>query len=237
MKRSIIATEDGSKTIHLEEWNETYHSTHGAVQEAFHVFIKNGLYFYINQNKEIKILEIGLGTGLNSFITFLESEKNKLSITYVGVEKFPIKENEFEAINYFDDVFKFYPEFAERRDEFFIYYQKMFSCNWEEEVVITPNFKFTKLEKDFFDLKDNLHRGFDLVYFDAFGSKVQPELWEDELLTIVSDLMQPSSILTTYAAKGSLKRALKAQGFKVEKRPGPPGKREMMVSFREFSYE
>ena len=75
MKRTIVETEDGSKTIHIADWNESYHSIHGAVQEAFHVFIKNGLNLFLNKYKEINILEIGLGTGLNAFITLLEAEK------------------------------------------------------------------------------------------------------------------------------------------------------------------
>lgn len=237
MKRIIVETEDGSKTIHIEDLNETYHSIHGAVQEAFHVFVNNGLNFFYSIKNPIKILEIGLGTGLNSFITLLESEKNQLKINYVGVEKYPISEKEFLTINYFDDVFKFYPEFEDRREEFYAYYQKMFTAEWENEVEISANFTLKKLKKDFFDLKNSPDNEFDLVYFDAFGSQVQPDLWEEELLTIVANLTKESSIVTTYAAKGSFKRGMKANGFKIEKRPGPPGKREMMVAFKNFSYE
>ncbi|MBS7332859.1 MAG: tRNA (5-methylaminomethyl-2-thiouridine)(34)-methyltransferase MnmD [Weeksellaceae bacterium] len=237
MKRIIVETEDGSKTIHIEDLNETYHSIHGAVQEAFHVFINNGLYFFYNIKKPIKILEIGLGTGLNSFISLLESEKNQLKINYVGVEKYPISAQEFENINYFDDVFKFYPEFENRRSEFYEYYQKMFISEWENEVEISPYFTLKKLEKDFFELRDYTDNEFDLVYFDAFGSQVQPDLWEEELLTIVANLTKDSSVITTYAAKGTFKRGMKANGFRIEKRPGPPGKREMMVAFKNFSYE
>ncbi len=237
MKRQIVETEDGSKTIHIEDWNETYHSIHGAVQEAFHVFINNGLNFYKEDKKPIKILEIGLGTGLNSFITLLESEANQLKIEYYGVEKFPVSAEEFDAVNYFDDVFKFYPNLVERREEFLGYYQKMFGINWEELTEISPYFTFKKIEKDFFDLTVEDGNEFDLVYFDAFGSQVQPELWEEDLLTIVSNLTKSSSIITTYAAKGSFKRGLKANGFVVKKFPGPPGKREMMVGFKNFEYE
>ncbi|QTV04733.1 tRNA (5-methylaminomethyl-2-thiouridine)(34)-methyltransferase MnmD [Faecalibacter bovis] len=237
MKRIIVETEDGSKTIHIEDLNETYHSIHGAVQEAFHVFINNGLYFFYNIKKPIKILEIGLGTGLNSFISLLESEKKQLKINYVGVEKYPISAQEFENINYFDDVFKFYPEFENRRSEFYEYYQKMFTSEWENEEEISPYFTLKKLEKDFFELRDYTVNEFDLVYFDAFGSQVQPDLWEEELLTIVANLTKDSSVITTYAAKGTFKRGMKANGFRIEKRPGPPGKREMMVAFKNFSYE
>ena len=68
MKREIIITNDGSTTIRIPEWDENYHSTHGAIQEAKHVFIKNGLEVFQNQ-AEISILEIGFGTGLNALFT------------------------------------------------------------------------------------------------------------------------------------------------------------------------
>ncbi|MBF0598065.1 tRNA (5-methylaminomethyl-2-thiouridine)(34)-methyltransferase MnmD [Faecalibacter rhinopitheci] len=237
MKRKIVETEDGSKTIHIEDWNETYHSIHGAVQEARHVFVKNGLDHFKKINEPINILEIGLGTGLNSFITFLEAFTHNITVNYIGVEKFPVSPEEFEAINFFDDVFKFYPELKSRKDELYGIYQKMFNCEWETTHEISLNFHFKKLQKDFFDLKGATKEKFDLVYFDAFGSQVQPELWEEELLTIVAELMKEVSILTTYAAKGSLKRAMKNNGFKVEKREGPPGKREMMVCLKNFNNE
>ena len=237
MKRKIVETEDGSKTIHIEDWNETYHSIHGAVQEAFHVFINNGLKFYKQSKKQIKILEIGLGTGLNSFITLLESEKNQLKINYYGVEKYPVSKEEFEAVNYFEDVFKFYPELESRKEEFLSLYQKMYDTKWEVETKISEFFTLKKIEKDFFDLTSVDGENFDLVYFDAFGSQVQPELWEENLLNTVTSLTAESSIITTYAAKGSFKRGLKANGFSVKKFPGPPGKREMMVGFKNFDYE
>ena len=56
MKREIIKTSDGSTTIHIKDWDECYHSKHGAIQEAEHVFIKNGLCLF--KNKSISILEI-----------------------------------------------------------------------------------------------------------------------------------------------------------------------------------
>lgn len=237
MKRKIVETEDGSKTIHIEDWNETYHSKHGAVQEARHVFINNGLNHFFKNSQPIKILEIGLGTGLNSFITLLEAEKNQLKIEYVGIEKFPVGIEEFEAIDYFEDVFKWYPELENRREEFKKMYLLMYECAWEKTIEISPNFVFKKVKKDFFELDPNTDNGFDLVYFDAFGSHAQPEMWEEKLLHLIASMMKETSILTTYAAKGSLKRAMKAVGFTVEKRPGPPGKREMMVALRNFEHE
>ncbi|WP_313578779.1 tRNA (5-methylaminomethyl-2-thiouridine)(34)-methyltransferase MnmD [Chishuiella sp.] len=232
MKRIIQETEDGSKTIFIEDLNETYHSKHGAVQEAFHVFINNGLKYFESDNDLIRIIEIGLGTGLNAFITLLEAEKLQKPIEYVGIEKYPVLDEEFQLINFFDDVFKFYPEFEDRKKEFIEFYHQLFYSQWSSWKTISPYFKIKKVEEDFFNIQKIGEQNFDLVYFDAFGSRVQPELWEKELLEIVDSVMNEKCIFTTYAAKGSIKRGLKDLSYNVNKFPGPPGKREMMVGFK-----
>ena len=122
MKREIITTSDGSTTIHIPEWNEQYHSKHGAIQEAYHVFIKNGLTLFRNQ--KIDVLEIGFGTGLNSFITFIEAEKLELEVDYVGVEKFPISEEELNQLNYVSEL---------KADDLAVTFRKMHSSSWEEK--------------------------------------------------------------------------------------------------------
>jgi tRNA U34 5-methylaminomethyl-2-thiouridine-forming methyltransferase MnmC len=147
MKRIIQETEDGSKTIYIEDWDESYHSKHGAVQEAFHVFIQNGLHHFKETKDFIKILEIGLGTGLNSFITLMEAEKNKISVQYVGIEKFPVSKEEFELVNYFENVFKLYPELEDRKTEFLEYYQLLFDSNWEKWHNISPYFESQKYSR------------------------------------------------------------------------------------------
>lgn len=101
MKREIIKTLDGSTTIRLPEWDECYHSKHGAIQEAKHVFIKNGLSLFENP---ISILEIGFGTGLNAFITFLESVRKDQAIDYVGVEAYPVDPKEILEMNYAEEL-------------------------------------------------------------------------------------------------------------------------------------
>ena len=235
MKRIIQETEDGSKTIYIEDWNESYHSKHGAVQEAMHVFIKNGFSHFIATKKPLKILEIGLGTGLNAFITLLEAEKNQQYVNYVGIEKFPVLKAEFDAIDFFDDVFKFYPELAHRKEELHVIYRYLFLSDWENWQIISPYFRIKKVKDDFFNLKNCNENEFDLVYFDAFGSQIQPEMWEKELFEIIESTTKSTAIFTTYASKGTVKRGLKELGYVVEKRPGPPGKREMMVGLKNFS--
>lgn len=219
MQRNIVTTEDGSKTIHLVDWNEHYHSTHGAIQEANHVYIHHGLLFFSDlfpNSHPIKILEIGFGTGLNAFMTLLMAEKLNVEIEYVGVEAFPISEEERLALNYVEQLD------IEKAIEF----EKLHQLSWEEQHPITSQFSLTKLKKMFGDIDDK--EQYNLIYFDAFGAKVQPELWTEPIFQKMYDALMSDGILVTYAAKGSVRRAMQAVGFTVEKLPGPPGKREML---------
>uniref|UniRef100_UPI004049E72A tRNA (5-methylaminomethyl-2-thiouridine)(34)-methyltransferase MnmD n=1 Tax=Gelidibacter sp. TaxID=2018083 RepID=UPI004049E72A len=215
MQRRIITTADGSTTIQIEDWNEQYHSLHGAIQEAKHVFIKHGLH-HIEKN-ELSILEIGFGTGLNAFITLLEAENLQKHIHYVGVEAYPVSSDEITALNYIQQLQ------AESHAEFF---QQMHTIPWEMEKAITSHFTLTKQQKLFTEITDKA--AFDLIYFDAFGARVQPELWTEDIFKIMFEALKPNGILVTYAAKGSVRRAMLSVGFTVEKLQGPPGKREML---------
>ena len=215
MKREIIITADGSTTIRIPDWDENYHSTHGAIQEAKHVFIKNGLDLFQNQDS-ISILEIGFGTGLNAFITFLET-LNKEKVNYVGVEAYPISKDEIAQMNYVSELD------SEMYQEIF---DKMHSCDWENQQTITENFNLTKRKQFFQDIEDQ--NQFDLIYFDAFGFPLQPELWNEVIFKKMYDALLPKGVLVTYACRSSIKNAMLNVGFSIEKLPGAPGKREML---------
>ncbi len=219
MERKIIKTEDGSVTIHLPEWNEQYHSKHGAVQEARHVFLKMGLYHYMeNFNpEEISILEIGFGTGLNAFLTMVEAEKLDLKTNYTGVEAYPVSAEEVLQLNY--------PE-ASQAEGWEAKFKEMHTIPWEERFEISKNFNLEKQKKKFEEIEDKAL--FDIIYFDAFGARVQPDLWTEKIFSIMFKALKKNGVLVTYAAKGSVRRAMLATGFRVEKLPGPPGKREML---------
>lgn len=219
MIRNIIKTSDGSTTIFLPELQETYHSKHGAIQEANHVFIKNGFRYWIEQYPKtaLKILEIGFGTGLNCFITLLESEKLKATIDYVGIEGFPITPEEVLQLNYTDEL-----KVAKSKSIF----EEIHQLPWEQKNSLSPHFSLTKRLDKIENLTDN--NTFDLIYFDAFGAQVQPELWTEIIFDKMFNALKKNGILVTYAAKGSVRRAMQAAGFQTERLPGPPGKREML---------
>ena len=228
MKRKIITTSDGSKTIQIEDWNEQYHSIHGAIQEANHVFLKHGLLFYsetirhaersrsANTCNSINILEIGFGTGLNAFLTLIESEKLNQAIDYVGVEAYPVQFEEIEQLNYVELI-------SQKHADVF---EKMHAISWDVEHRITSDFQLEKQQKFFNDIK--AEATFDIIYFDAFGARVQPDLWTEDIFKIMFKALKANGVLVTYSAKGSVRRAMQAAGFTVERLPGPPGKREML---------
>lgn len=214
MKRNIIQTRDGSTTIHIEEWDECYHSRFGAIQEAQHVFIKKGLSLF--ENKSVSVLEIGFGTGLNAFITFLEYPKFNQTIHYVGVEAYPISIKEAASMNYVAEL-----NVENQRAVF----EKLHQCNWEDATILSADFVFTKRKQFFADI-DDIEK-FDLIYFDAFGYDVQPELWTVTIFEKMYKALKTNGVLVTYAARGVIKRNMTEAGFTVEKQEGAPGKREM----------
>lgn len=224
MKREIKTTEDGSKTLFINELNENYHSHHGALQEANHVFIKNGL--NLINDCEINILELGFGTGLNVLVTineYLQTDKNH-DINYFTLEKYPILESEIKELAYFELFDK---------EELKNIYQKIHQTEWETSHEIVKGFNLTKIQCDFFDLKNIDLPKINLVYYDCFGARVQPDLWEKPLFEMVTDKMDTNGLLTTYSSKGSVRRTLQELNFKVEKMQGPPGKREMINAWKQ----
>jgi len=168
---------------------------------------------YVDQER-ISILEIGFGTGLNCFITLLEARKD---IDYVGVEAYPVAKEEVEKLNYVAELE------AEEKQELF---NKIHEVSWEAKHAITNNFSLTKRKQFFSEITDE--NQFDLIYFDAFGARVQPDLWTEDIFRIMFAALKTEGVLVTYSAKGSVRRAMQAVGFEVERLPGPPGKREML---------
>jgi tRNA U34 5-methylaminomethyl-2-thiouridine-forming methyltransferase MnmC len=203
-------TADGSHTLFLPEMNEHYHSTNGAIQESKHVYIEAGL----NQCRkaEIQVLELGFGTGLNALLTAVEAEKRGIKVSYTGLEKFPLPQEIILQLNY-----------SETDKNLF---QLIHQTAWGKPSVISPYFQLTKIQTDFlaFDFSDS----YDVVYYDAFAPDKQPEVWSKELFGKIFSAMNQDGILTTYSAKGDIRRMMQQTGFIVERIPGPPGKREIL---------
>jgi len=214
MNLALKETKDGSYTLFNKQLNETYHSIHGARQEAIHVFIDHGLN-QINKD-QLRILEIGLGTGFNALLTSKHAQSK--TIEYVGLEPFPVEARIQQA--YID------------QNAYDVEENEKWKALMAEDIsdVTLQDFRLIKSNKTLMSYKSEM--SFDLIYFDAFAPSKQEEMWKQEVFEHIYSLCHVGSRIVTYCAQGQFKRNLKHAGFSVESRPGPPGKREMTLGIR-----
>ncbi len=222
----LIITSDGSHSVFSEKFNADYHSKHGAIQESQHVFIKSGLQYFLqnSQPETLRIFEMGFGTGLNAFLTFLEMQNSNVNIEYTAVEQYPLTEEVYTSLNYAELLV------AENHKFDFL---KMHECEWNIFCTISSKFALRKMNAQLQTL--NHDQQYHLVFFDAFAHSAQPELWEAEIFSQLFNTMEAGGVLVTYSAKGQVRRNLQAAGFEVERIQGPPGKREMLRAIKPLS--
>jgi len=215
-----IVTADGSHTLYIPEMDEHYHSVHGAIQESTHVFINHGL--RASQAESLSILEIGFGTGLNALLSLVESMRTGREILYTSLELYPLSLELMEKLNY-AELLSLSSDEAQA-------WQMVCQAPWSslegEYTVVSPTFSIRKIECDF--TKFDFTGSYNLVYFDAFAPDKQPEMWSQTLFDAIGKVTVEGGILTTYCAKGVVRRELMAAGYVMERLPGPPGKRQML---------
>lgn len=211
-----MTTADGSKTLFIPEMNEQYHSVNGAITESDYVFLEKG--FRYHSANSPKVFEVGFGTGLNALLTALEAEKTKRHTLFISIEKYSLNSEEIKLLNYGQIL-------STKAIEIF---ENLHTAEWEKEIQISPYFRLQKTKADLksYDLPNS--SDFDLVYFDAFGPDKQPAMWEKPVLEKIYRACSNNAIFVTYSAKGEIRRRLENCGFRMERLPGPPGKRQML---------
>ncbi|MES2276785.1 MAG: tRNA (5-methylaminomethyl-2-thiouridine)(34)-methyltransferase MnmD [Bacteroidota bacterium] len=215
---TFVVTGDGSKTIYNPVVGENYHSRHGALQESTHVFLNSGLRYFLagTDAEQVSVLEVGLGTGLNFLLSADFCTGKQIHLQYTGIEAYPLSTDmisqtgyqEYIAPQLWDDFLSWYPSSINHLVAVNAY------CKLKTAHCKLPDFESPEL--------------YDVIYFDAFASANQPEMWNEEAIHHTIQFLKPDGVFVTYAITGNLKRMLKALGLKVEKAPGAPGKREML---------
>lgn len=207
-------TADGSHTLFNPLIDEHYHSINGAVQESRHVFIEAGMRHQLKE--KIEVMEIGFGTGLNAILTLLEAESSGRKVVYHSVERYPLSLETVHRLNYPEQIT------ASCKP----HYLALHEAAWDQFVEITPFFTLHKIVGD--SNTCQLPIAIDLIYFDAFAPEKQPEMWSQMIFNRLFEHTAIGGIITTYCAKGVVRRMMQTAGFKMERIPGPPGKREML---------
>ncbi|HVV55998.1 MAG TPA: tRNA (5-methylaminomethyl-2-thiouridine)(34)-methyltransferase MnmD [Mucilaginibacter sp.] len=233
----IVQTADGSNTIYSTDVGEHYHSTNGALQESRHVFLNSGLIYFLEKDMPkvspyggdriaiglegaVSILEVGFGTGLNFLLSAEYCMSNGIRLDYTGIESFPLNKefvmqtgyDQYIAQPVWDSFIHQYPDAINQR------------------VNISPSCQLMVSHDELLSFRSN--QLVDIVYFDAFASARQPEMWSEEAITHAASFLKSGGVFVTYAITGNLKRNMKDLGFSVEKAPGAPGKREMLRAIR-----
>ena len=215
----IQHTSDGSATLFVPELDEHYHSVKGAYTESLHIY-RDCAYRHaaeLSAVRPLRLLEVGFGTGLNAAVTAMAATA-ECPVHYVTLEKYPVESRFVEALGY--DAFVDASLFA-----------AIHAAPWEQPTAITPHFTLEKRCCDL--LTAPLPGDIDIVYFDAFAPEKQPEMWSPEVFARIYEAMRPGGVLTTYCAKGAIRRLLQATGFTVERLAGPiGGKREILRAVR-----
>jgi tRNA U34 5-methylaminomethyl-2-thiouridine-forming methyltransferase MnmC len=219
MNRKIIVTGDNSKSLLIPEMNETYHSIHGAKNESEHIFIQNGLIPQL-ANDEVRILEMGFGTGLNALLTIAQTLDKSTPIIYDTFEKYPIDLETIHEINHPGQT---------NLESFRQKFELLHTIPWNESKQISANFIFTKYACDFLEAKLKTDY-YTIIYYDAFAPQFQPDLWDYPQMQKLYDSLVTGGTLVTYCAQGQFRRNLKQAGFTVAKVAGPKGKREITLA-------
>lgn len=212
-------TQDGSPTLYNVTLGEHYHSVHGALQESLHIFLGAGLTHRSAEGAStLSVLEVGFGTGLNALLTLLYAEDKQRQIRYTTLERYPISLELAEGLHF--DVGGY------TTDEVRRYTQALHAAPWNTPMQVTPHFSICKQQCDLRDYEPD--DAFDIIYFDAFSPETQPELWTEEIFQRLYSATAPQGVLTTYCAKGEVRRRMQRVGYTVERLPGPKGKREIL---------
>lgn len=215
MDLKIETTADGSPTLYRPDIDEHYHSIKGALIESSHVYVDLCWRKAAERFNPINLFEVGFGTGLNAALTARPALEMKIPTEYYSVDLHPLPEATINCLlPYLDPAYR--REFRAVND----------AC-WNQRVEINPYFTLIKIQGDLTGI--TIPEGIDAAYFDAFAPDKQPEMWTEEIFAKVFDSMSPQGLLTTYCAKGAIRRLLQQTGFLTERLPGPPGgKREVL---------
>ena len=222
MNRQLLITKDGSHTLYAPELQDHYHSTFGAVQESTHIYIERAFRACRLDKDKVNVLEIGLGTGLNAFLTWQESLKQEIYLEYHALEPYPLNISIAEQLNYID--------FVQAEGAKAAFY-KMHKAEWGTSIDVSKYMTLVKRDLKVQDARLELEY-FDVVYFDAFGPEAQPELWTEKVFRKIFDSMVPGAVMCTFSSKGDVKRAIKSAGFNLELIDGPPGKRTITRAWK-----
>lgn len=221
----IQITGDGSHTLFSHHFGQQYHDMNGAIDESRHVFLNNsGFYDRISKNEDIHILEIGFGTALNVLLVAdaIIASGSTSRILFTSIEGFPLDPETAALLNYPSCL----PTLSDPNILKTIFSESKPGFNTFK---ILPRLELN-LFIGLYDTFEYPERKIDLVFFDAFSPKANPELWLSSVFSDIIDHTAPSCMLSTYCAAVSARAAMCHAGWNVARGPGFKTRREITLA-------
>ena len=217
MERLLI-TEDGSHSLYSLQFGQQYHSLQGALMESEHIYINLGLLpLLADSTSPVRIFEMGFGTGLNAFLAWKLADKLEKPVFYTTIEAYPVSGTEAQLLNYEQET-------GESG------FMQLHQASWSEPTHLSDFFRLTKKNTWLQDFRSD--EIFDVIFYDAFDPRAQPELWTAEIFSQIAARTRQGGVLVTYSSKGIVKRALRAGGFEVQRHRGPGRKTHVLKAIK-----
>jgi len=213
-----LLTPDGSRTALSLRFGEAYGSRHGAAAQARHVFVEGS---GTHTHPAPRVLEVGFGLGVNFRATLEQCARRGAALEYLAYEFDPVAAGLLRAVGEGGEGAD-HPAWAAVLAE------------WGRASPLTVRVPGVTLTVVLGDVRDAAlpSSWATAVYLDGFSPARNPEVWTLKLIGRLAASLAPGGVLTTYSAAGHVRRSLAGAGLAVERRPGPPGKRECLRAVR-----
>jgi len=222
----IKNTGDGSDTLISGTFNQPYHSLSGAVAESRYVYFEtSGLADELSESKDLTLLEIGFGTGMNLILLldYIRKSDSSSTVHFYSVEAYPIDQKTAASVTFGYDIA--YSEFSKLVSGIFSSLKSGWNTMHISEKVTLHLFIGTFEEVEFNGIKP-----IDYILHDPFSPDSNPAGWTQDLFSKIAKHSSDNAMLTTYSAASSARATMAVAGWYIARAPGALGKREMTVA-------
>ncbi len=231
---TVLWMPDGSP--HSPRFKDRYRSRAGGLAQATSVFLTGtGLPAVWRGRERFSVLETGFGLGLNFLCTWAAWEADPQrceSLQYASVEAFPVTGADLVRSartacpeNHPDSpIASRLPVLAAQLAQVW----RGLSPGIHQWSFAGGCVQLTLAVGEVQAALQDLDCQADAVYLDGFSPALNPQMWSAETLHLVAQLCRPGTTLATYTVAASVRERLRQLGFRVEKCPGLPPKRDRL---------
>lgn len=221
----IVDTQDGSKTIYSEFFDENCHSTSGAYEETLYNYIQGcEIAEKLNKSPKLTIYEVGFGAALGPYTLLKYLEEN---------QQYSQNKIEFHSTE-LDHEFV---QWVLKNSNF----SKIYANAIEQYTELKDRIKFKIKNIEFTIWLGDARASItnydgplvDCIFQDAFSPKKNPSLWTVEWFKQLYKISNEEVVLSTYCSSKEARGSMILAGFFIESRKGFAQKRTCTRAFKQ----